>query len=257
MSFTSGNDYNILQETDPSIVGAGAGDDTYILSSVTIGADQVMTISDTQGTNTLQLVDGLSIISSLVTSDAVQLTLSNNAVVTVLSASSFNFDVGGNALVGPGDIQDFTTFVTTTLGIDEVPASGTVSGDSVIIGESIDPRNIIDLEEGSTAPVDATDDADVFTFDVAVALADADGATTQIDITGFDMTADSLRLDLITAVGETTLDQLNGVEGIAVQAEPFAGDTVINFGNDANGGEPVVLNLVGVADASQVNIDIV
>lgn len=259
MAFTSGNDYNILQETDSAVVSAGAGDDTYILSTVTIGADQVMTISDTQGSNTLQLVDGLTISSSLVTNDAVQLTLSNNAVITVLGASSFNFDVGGNALVGPGDIQDFTTFVTTTLGIDEVPASGEspAAGGPITIGEATDPRNFIDLVEGSNDPVDATEDADVFTFDAAVALADIDGTNTQIDINGFDTAADSLQLDITTALGATTLDLLDGVDGIVVQDDPFAGNTVINFGNDANGGEPVVLNLVGVTDTTLVNVETV
>ena len=203
------------------------------------------------------MVDGLSIISSQVSQDAVQLTLSNNAVITLFGASSFNFDIGGNALVGPGEIQDFTTFVTTTLGIDAVPESGTVSGGPVVIGEAADPRNIIDLVEGSSDPVDATVDADVFTFDAAVALADVDGTNTQIDINGFDTTADSMAFDLTAALGETTLDQLDGVEGISVQLDPFEGDLVVNFGNDANGGDLVVLNLVGVADAGQVNVDIV
>lgn len=258
MAFTSGSDYNILQVTDELVVGAGAGDDTYIVSTVTIGANQTMTISDTLGTNTLQLVDGLSITSSRVTNNAVELTLSNNAVIKVLEADDFNFDVGGNALVGPGDVQDFETFVTTTLGIDAVPAAGSMAtGGSVTIGETIDPGNIIDLQEGSTAPVDATDAADIFTFDAAVALADAHGTTTQININGFDTAADSLRLDLTTAIGETTLDQLAGVEDIVVQTDPFAGNTMINFGNDANGGELVVLGLVGVCDPTQVNIDIV
>ena len=256
MAFTSGNDINILQEADTAIVGAGLGNDTYILSTATLSPGQSITISDS-GTNTLQLVDGLSINSSMVTNNAIQLTLSNNAVITILDCASFNFDVGGNALVGPGDIQDFSTFVTTTLGIDEVPAPGenAVSGGSITIGDPIDPTNIIDLVEGSSEPVYATDAVDVITFDTAVALADADATNTQITIYDFDTDADSLQLDIITALGATTLDQLNGVDGIVVQANTIEGYMLVNFGNDNNGGEIVTLKLAGVTDAGQINVD--
>ena len=73
-----------------------AGDDTYIISN-SIAANAAITIVDTSGANKIQLVDGLSVSSSKFAADAVQLTLSNGAVVTINGASNFTYDVGGNA----------------------------------------------------------------------------------------------------------------------------------------------------------------
>ena len=121
----------------------------------------------------------------------------------------------------------------------------------VIAAGSVNP---VDIAYGETDEVAATDANDVFNFDAVEALADADALVTQASITGFATDADSFQLDITTAAGATTLDQLNGVDGIAVQADPFAGNTLINFGNDANGGEPVTLTLVGITDASLIDV---
>ena len=91
------------------------------------------------GINTLQLIDGLTISSSQFANDAFQVTLSNGAVITVLGASAFTFDVGGNALLGTtGTVQDFATFAVETLGTT-VPAAGEtpVQGGSTTIGTGI------------------------------------------------------------------------------------------------------------------------
>lgn len=77
MAFTANNDINILQASDAAVVGAGAGNDTYVLSPSTLSANQEVTISDTQGANKLQLIGGLTIASSSVASNGVELTLSN------------------------------------------------------------------------------------------------------------------------------------------------------------------------------------
>ena len=125
MSFTTGNDINILQGTDLLTVGAGAGNDRYVLDASTLNANQRITVSDTQGTNTLQLAGGLAIVSSLVANDSLQLTLINGAVITVLGASSFRFQTGGNAINGTGGTtQTYADFATLSLGLAGVPISG-------------------------------------------------------------------------------------------------------------------------------------
>ena len=138
MAFTSGNDINILQGTDALSVGAGAGNDRYVLDASTLNADQQITISDTQGANTLQLVGGLEIVSSQVTGTAVQLVLNNGAKVTVLGANTFNFQTGGNPLNGNGGlVQNFADFVTLGLGLAEVPTDNTpVEGGTVTVQEA-------------------------------------------------------------------------------------------------------------------------
>lgn len=129
MAFTANNDINILQASDSAVVGAGAGNDTYVLSPSTLSANQEVTISDTQGSNKLQLIGGLTIASSTVASNAVLLTLSNGAKVTVLGADTFSYEVGGNPLTATaGTVQTYAQFATTTLGAASVPTTGTVSG---------------------------------------------------------------------------------------------------------------------------------
>lgn len=131
MAFTANNDINILQASDIAVVGAGAGNDTYVLSPSTLSANQEIKISDAEGTNKLQLIGGLTIASSTVASNAVLLTLSNGAKVTVLGADTFSYEVGGNPLTGTaGTVQTYAQFATTTLGAASVPttATGTAAG---------------------------------------------------------------------------------------------------------------------------------
>ena len=206
MAFTSGNDLNILQASDGSFVGAGQGDDTYILSPVTMTAGQEITLTDTAGTNTLQLIDGLTIASSSVASDALQLTLSNGAVITVLDADLFNFNVGGNALIGEAGVdQDFSAFVSQTLGTS-VPTDGSFNnGGQVTIGQEPPEPTTVSADIGeldSVATLDAagggfifTDDADVlnrveisnFTSDDVIQISNAAASDYTFEHDGSDM----------------------------------------------------------------------
>jgi hypothetical protein len=112
------------------------------------------------------------------------------------------------------------------------------------------------------ANVAGTAGRDIFTFDVAAALADKSGQNTQVTINGFttgtSATSDVLRLDLPAANSQiTTLAQLNGQQGVVVQGDPFNNRTLINFGNDANGDEPVTITLAGIVDTTQVAVEVV
>lgn len=134
MAFTANNDVNFLTSADTGTVGAGLGDDIYVLSASVIGANKKITISDTQGANTLQLVGGLQIASSKVAANTVILTLTNGAEVTILGASSFGFVTGGEVGTGTGGVsQNYTTFVTASLGLAAVPTSGVVDGTAVTV----------------------------------------------------------------------------------------------------------------------------
>ena len=129
VSFTSGNDFIIPSENGQTYLG-GAGNDTYILSGALISSNATLVIMDTEGTNKIQLVGGLSIASSIVTNNALELTLNNNAKIQILGADNFGYDVGGNSLTGvEGTQQDFETFVANTLdttvpGQGESPSTG-------------------------------------------------------------------------------------------------------------------------------------
>ena len=78
----------------------------------------------------LKLQIGLSVASTKFAADAVQLTLSNGAVVTINGASNFDFDLGGNATAGTtGSVTDFAGFAAGA-GVATLPSSGSVDGAS-------------------------------------------------------------------------------------------------------------------------------
>jgi hypothetical protein len=123
----------------PGIIGGGVGDDRYVLNPFLIQPNQQITLSDTLGSNIIQLDGDLEISSSSVTSTAMLLTLSNGAEVTILGADTLQFLTGGDGTTGQGGItQTFANFVTNGLGIAQVPASGApmVTGGPVTVNET-------------------------------------------------------------------------------------------------------------------------
>ena len=135
---TTGND--ILVPTNDDVTYRGlSGDDVYILSSA-IAANANISIVDTAGANRIQLVDGLSIASSRFASDAVELTLSNGAVVTVNGADNFTFEVGGNDTSGTtGTDQTYSGFASA-MGVASLPTGSTLVAGSAnvsVAGASI------------------------------------------------------------------------------------------------------------------------
>lgn len=155
-----------------------------------------------------------------------------------------------NAIINGLEINDI---VIASDGSVTTGATGTLT---VTAGGVIPPTpgGTITLTAGTTAPVAATADADTFAF--SVAAAQALEANTQIEITGFDAAADALRIDSATALGTVTLDQLNGKDGIAVQVNGITGETLVNFGPDANG-DVIAITLAGVADPTLVNVTVI
>ncbi|CAK0772067.1 exported hypothetical protein [Gammaproteobacteria bacterium] len=121
------NDVLTLQSNSPSIVGTGAGNDTYVLAPNTLTSTTNLTLSDTQGSNVLQLVAGLSITKSEVAATAIRLTLDNGGKVTLLGADAFNFIVGGNTTP-----MTYAAFSQNILKVT-VPTTGIVIGGPVTI----------------------------------------------------------------------------------------------------------------------------
>ena len=74
---SSGADIIVPSNNDTTYRGLG-GNDTYIISNA-IAANAEVTIVDTSGTNTIQLVDGLSIALYLENSSLIALAESNNS----------------------------------------------------------------------------------------------------------------------------------------------------------------------------------
>lgn len=112
----------------------GGGEDVYLVSPA-VAPGETSVIEDT-GPGTLQLVDGLAIFLARIAPEALELTLTNGAVVRVLEAGSVTFSVGGNATTGQvGTLMSFGAFVRDVLDA-AVPEEGIVGGGSAVIGAS-------------------------------------------------------------------------------------------------------------------------
>ena len=209
------------------------GNDTYILSNA-IAANAKVTIVDTNGSDTIQLVDGLSITSSKFAADSVQLTLSNGAVVTVNNADQFTFEVGGNETSGVTGSSSTYAQLASAMGVSSLPTgstitdgtSGTVSGSSVTSSASsyalsADTNSV--AEGGSityTITANAAVSSDTtFTYNVA---GDTNGATVDKATAG---DTDSLSGNVVMASGSSTAtftiaatsdSTAEGLEGIKV-----------------------------------------
>ena len=155
------DDFKFVQHTSPGVLGAGAGDDTYVLSSGMLNGSEEITISDGLGNNLVQLASGLEIAESTVAANALQLALDNGSEITVLGADEFRYEAGSNPITGDSATDvDFSTLVSETLGV-QVPASGTVTGDPVTIGET-------QVDNGDVAPMQLAGVADASIVDAAI-----------------------------------------------------------------------------------------
>ena len=108
------------------------------------------------------------------------------------------------------------------------------------------------------AGVTGTAAAELFTVNAVAALADVAGTNYQASLTGFNPALDRLEIDLPLAnAAITTLAQLNNQQGVTLSFNQNTNSTIVSFGNDANGGQQVVLNLVGVANPATVLISVI
>jgi len=211
-----------------------AGDDTYIISN-SIAANAAITIVDTSGANKIQLVDGLSVASSKFAADAVQLTLSNGAVVTINGASNFTYDVGGNATTGTAGSSNTLSAFASAMGVATLPASGSTAGSSDVtvadngVSSSASPTFTVtksgsSVDEGSSVTFTITASSAV-SADTAFSwtvIGDTNGATvdkaatSDIDILSGSATiasgATSTTFD-VTAASDSIVE---GIEGIKV-----------------------------------------
>jgi len=179
MAFTSGNDINILQASDTANIGAGAGNDTYVLTPANMSAGQVINISDAQGANTLMLTAGITIVSSAMAADSLQLVISlaggGTATINVLGANTFNYKLAGNGFdANSGVSYDYPQLINE-LGATTPPTAAT----PVVFGTPNADVNA-DGTIGATAP--ATSEFSIATA-TATVVEGNEGASTDVTVT--------------------------------------------------------------------------
>ena len=270
---TNGNDFEIVTRGS---YAAGQGNDTYYLNASRIDANATITITDTVGTNKIQLLGGLEITSSKVTSTAAELTLSNGATVTIYGADSFNFKTGGSSDSDEGGVEQatFANFASAVLGVTlPAPDHSMIMGGFRLInvnGSVVEETPCACLPIGIPTPPIIVIDPFVYITNSTSGKSGVEenfvwfqsSAVGHSTLTNFGITEDTIQFDLAgTAQLTTTLDKLNGYslsgeEMISVSLNQFTQETIIGLGNDSQG-QPLALTLVGVTDASQVDVSVI
>ena len=104
------------------------GDDTYFVSQL-LPKNGKVSITDTQGSNIIQLPVNTYIDKSLFTKNAARLTLEDGREITISGADKFSYNVGGNITSGTkGPDLTFTEFANVFGVYDILSASGAQNG---------------------------------------------------------------------------------------------------------------------------------
>lgn len=139
---------------DPILIGQNvtylglAGADTYVVSrAVAPGGTSV--IEDDADT-TIQFVEGLRILASLVTGTAVQIDLAGNARIQILNADRMIFEPGGNVSTGArGPRLDYDAFVEDVLGLEVPVGDDRVEGGPVTVSAALSALSVEGEPDGS------------------------------------------------------------------------------------------------------------
>ena len=242
LNFNSGKNYIIPTENDMTYRGLG-GDDVYIISKAIPGNTKIQII-DTEGSNIIELVDGITITTSLFTKNATRLTLSNGSEVTINGADKFTYETSGNSTTGDvGSQWSYSDFVKG-MGVTDGPPSkkkknGTSSfiiTDTFEVPETEDTDNslteytIVNINVSSDSTINATSSAEDFRYEVGVDGISKEGAY-DVTIAGFDKANDKLTLIIIGGSSNLTTQEFDSIENVDVISNGISG-TEIYFAPD-------------------------
>ena len=109
LNFNKGDNIIILDGQGKTYRGL-EGDDTYFVSQLLPKSSKV-SITDTEGSNTIQLPSNTYVDKSLFTKNAARLTFEDGREITISGADKFSYNVGGNITDGTkGTDLTFTEF---------------------------------------------------------------------------------------------------------------------------------------------------
>ena len=127
LNFNSGDNIIILDGQGKNYRGL-SGDDTYFVSQLLPNSTKV-SITDTEGTNTIQIPTNTYVDKTLFTKNAARLTLQDGREITINSADKFSYNVGGNVTDGTKGTDLTITEFAATFGVDDVlNSSGAQTG---------------------------------------------------------------------------------------------------------------------------------
>ena len=245
LNFNSGKNFIIPTEDDMTYRGLG-GDDVYIISKA-IGGNTKIQIIDTEGSNTIQLIDGLTIANSLFTKNATRLTLSNGSEITVNGADKFIYETSGNSTTGDiGQKWTYSEFVRGMGVAEGPPASGSKNGtinllinDNFEVPEETNDNDnssseytIVNIDVSSDTTITATSSSEDFRYEVGTDGVSKEGPY-DVVIDGFDKENDKLTLVLVGGNSNLTTKEFDNIENVDVTSNGISG-TQIYFAPDSS-----------------------
>ena len=127
LNFNSGDNIIILDGQAKTYRGL-KGDDTYFVSQL-LPKNGKVSITDTEGTNIIQIPSNTYIDKSLFTKNAARLTLEDGREITISGANKFSYNVGGNKVDGTAGIDLTYTEFSMVFGISDIlNSSGSQNG---------------------------------------------------------------------------------------------------------------------------------
>jgi len=135
LNFSSGSD--IIVPTNYAIFRGLGGNDTYILTNA---INNFLSIADSSGNNTIQLVDGFKVNFSTYSINSLTL-FTDEGVVNIYSADDFIYEIGGNVTAGvTGRSLTFDQFIKEfNLELIEKPNYPVQGPDGVVYKDILNP----------------------------------------------------------------------------------------------------------------------
>ena len=245
LNFNSGKNFIIPTENDMTYRGLG-GDDVYIISKA-IGSNTKIQIIDTEGSNTIQLIDGLTIANSLFTKNATRLTLSNGSEITINGADKFTFETSGNSTTGDiGQKWTYSEFVRGMGVLEGPPTSGSKNGTNNLLinnnfevpeetsndDTSSNEYTIVNIDVSSNTTITATSSSEDFRYEVGTDGVSKEGPY-DVVIDGFDKANDKLTLVLVGGNSNLSTKEFDNIENVDVTSNGISG-TQIYFAPDSS-----------------------
>ena len=129
LNFNSGDNIIILDGQGKNYRGL-SGDDNYFVSQLLPKSTKV-SITDTEGTNTIQIPTNTYIDKTLFTKNAARLTLQDGREITINSADKFSYNVGGNKTDGTAGMDLTFPEFALVFGISDIlNSSGAQTGNN-------------------------------------------------------------------------------------------------------------------------------
>ena len=242
LNFNAGNNFIIPTENDMTYRGLG-GDDVYIISKA-IQSNIKIQIIDTEGSNTIQLIDDLIITNSLFTKNATRLTLENGSEITINGADKFTYETAGNSTSADiGKKWTYSEFVKG-MGITEgPPESGSKNGNKdFVINDSFtapldsiegaSDYTIVNIDVSSNTTIKATSLPEDFRYEVGVDGISKEGAY-DVTIEDFSKANDKLTLILVGGSVNLSTKEFDAIENVDIISNGISG-TEIYFAPDSN-----------------------